>query len=268
MPTDDRVRCISLTKGLFALVDAADYEWLSQYKWRTTGGSEGYARATIAGKNVFMHRLIMNPPAGKVVDHINQNRWDNRRDNLRECTQAENLRNRRSLRGTSRFKGVHWNARIRKWVATICLNRKLIHLGYFDDEVAAAHAYDEKARELFGPFAYLNFPRRIVLLSGRIEAHSSAHARLHVTSKNMPARSVSTTPHVALVYCHSDQGQRPRGGICPGRSHISLSQPDSSIPLRSTRNDKVTHRRSGTSSPSWTRSHIPRIMPTGPPQVT
>ncbi len=197
LPADDQVRLIPVTGGMFALVDAADYEWLSRYGWRSSGGTEGYARTTIAGKNVFMHRLIMNPPPGRVVDHVNANRWDNRRDNLRVCTQAENLRNRRSFRGNSRFKGVHWNERVGKWVASICLNRKLIHLGYFDDEVEAAHAYDRKARELFGPFAYLNFPEatRIVLLSGRIEVHSHICARITVGKSEIRMSKSETNPN-------------------------------------------------------------------------
>jgi hypothetical protein len=148
-----------------------------------------------------MHRLIMNPPAGKVVDHINRIRCDNRRDNLRVCDQAENLRNRRSFRGTSRFKGVHWNERAHKWVATICLNRKLIHLGYFDDELAAARAYDEKARELFGPFAYLNFPRRIVGTHG--STCSSACGRLRVRKLETRSTNLETNPNVQNPKCET-----------------------------------------------------------------
>jgi hypothetical protein len=248
-PTDDRVRCIPLTNGLFAIVDAEDYEWLSKYNWRTTGGTEGYARSTIGGKNIFMHRLIMNPPAGMVVDHINQNRWDNRRSNLRVCTQAENLRNRRSCRGTSRFKGVHWNARIRKWVASICLNRQLMHLGYFDTEIAAAHAYDRKARELFGPFAYLNFPNptRIVLLSGRIEAHSSARERIRVLRYSMHRRRIGMTPWVHFV------------GAGPCTRPIRLGQPRGVAPTIHLSAWAEAHpTRAGTQS-SWT------AMTTGPP---
>ena len=211
--TNGQLRHIALAGGLFAIVDAADFEWLNRHRWQTTGGTTGYVRSTIRGKNVFMHRLIMNPPAGMVVDHINGNRQDNRRGNLRVCTQAENLRNRRSCRGTSRFKGVHWNAKIRKWVASICLNRKIMHLGYFDDEIEAARAYDRKARELFGPFAYLNFPgpARIVLLSGRIEARSCVRGQIQIvksevrmskleTNSNHQIPKFKTTPRSASAF--------------------------------------------------------------------
>ena len=175
---DESVRYISLGEGKSAMVDAADFEWLNRYKWRTTGGSGGYARSTIGGKNVAMHRLIMNASPGLVVDHINGNIWDNRRHNLRVCTVAQNARNRRSLRGTSRFKGVSWNARCHKWRAAIYCMGKKIRLGDFENEIEAARAYDRKAKELFGQFAYLNFPNevRYVYLSGRIRVRGEARA--------------------------------------------------------------------------------------------
>ena len=177
---DDNVRHIGLTGGLFAIVDAADFETLSRYNWRATGGDSSYACCEIGGKKVYMHRLIMNPPAGMVVDHINGNRWDNRRGNLRVCTQAENLRNSRKSRGTSRFKGVFWDARRRKWRVTIRCGGKTVHLGRYDDEVEAAKAYDRAAVRLFGQYARLNFPepKNIVWLSGRIYAHG--HVRGHI----------------------------------------------------------------------------------------
>jgi hypothetical protein len=86
--TKDNVRHIGLGGGLVALVDAADFAWLNRYRWRAAGGESSYACAWIGGRKVYMHRLIMNPPAGKVVDHANGNRWDNRRENLRVCTQG------------------------------------------------------------------------------------------------------------------------------------------------------------------------------------
>jgi hypothetical protein len=104
------VRYINLGHGKAAMVDAADFAWLNKHKWHAMHGSS-YARSTIDGKSVFMHRLIMNAPAGLVVDHWNGNIWDNRRSNLRICTQAENLRNKRKLAGASRFKGVSLDPR-------------------------------------------------------------------------------------------------------------------------------------------------------------
>ena len=163
-PPNDEIRYIPLTRGKFAIVDAADYERLSKHKWLASGDEQRgfYAARRVGNKLVLMHRVIMNAPEGTVVDHINGNSLNNRRGNLRLCTQKQNSRNARSSRhSTSRFKGVYFHKQTGKWVATIGYNGKTIHLGSFDDEIEAAKAYDRKARELFGEFAYLNFPDEI-----------------------------------------------------------------------------------------------------------
>jgi hypothetical protein len=180
-PMGEGVRHIHVTGGGFVLVDAADFEQVGRHTWHVSGGSD-YARATVGGKTVAMHRLIMNAPPGKVVDHINGHRLDNRRSNLRICTRAENLWNARKGRGTSRFKGVFWDSRRHKWGACIHRDGKGYWLGHFTDEVAAAQAYDRAARELFGAFACLNFPQsgNVVLLSGTIRVRSHASGRLTV----------------------------------------------------------------------------------------
>ena len=85
------VRLIPLTEGHYAYVDAADYEWLSQWNWHLARG--GYAARNDKGKTIFMHREIMQPPKGKVVDHHDGNRANNCRFNLRICTRQENRRN-------------------------------------------------------------------------------------------------------------------------------------------------------------------------------
>ena len=78
--------------------------------------------------------------------------------NLRETTHAQNQRNKKAREtGTSRYKGVTLRKSYTKWRATIILNKKYIHIGYFINEIDAAKAYDEKAKELFGEFAWLNF---------------------------------------------------------------------------------------------------------------
>src|SRR5687768_11145590 len=88
---------ISLTQGKFATVDDADFDHLNQWKWHFS--HYGYARRTTSSrfgrqKFIFMHREIMQAPDGMDVDHINCNKLDNRRQNLRLCTRADNLRNR------------------------------------------------------------------------------------------------------------------------------------------------------------------------------
>ena len=106
-----------------------------------------------------LHRLLMDPPKGMVIDHINHNGLDNRRENLRICTRAENSRNRgKQKNNTSGYKGVCWYKRDKKWRAQIKKDSKKIHIGYFDIIEDAARAYDAKAKELFGEFAHLNFP--------------------------------------------------------------------------------------------------------------
>ncbi|HQI28525.1 MAG TPA: AP2/ERF family transcription factor, partial [Sedimentisphaerales bacterium] len=144
--------------GLYALVDAADYEWLSRYTWRVvcTRGGAFYASTYWKGKWQFMHRMIMNPPAGMVVDHKNRYGLDNRRINLRNATPGQNNFNRAHNVGVSGFRGVHPYGD--RWLAQIGHQYKALRLGVFDDPAEAARAYDRKAIELHGEFACLNFP--------------------------------------------------------------------------------------------------------------
>jgi hypothetical protein len=158
-PKNEKIRFIPLTKGKVAIVDAEDYEWLSKYKWHAVyTGSKFYAYRCRNKRSISMHRMIMGEPKGKVVDHIDGNSLNNRRSNLRICTTAQNMRNRRLTGGVSRYKGVYFIKRLNKWKAVITFNSKSIHIGCFSDEISAGKAYDKKAKELFGEFAYLNFP--------------------------------------------------------------------------------------------------------------
>ncbi len=150
------VRLIPLTDGFYAYVDAADYEWLSGYTWWS---ASGYAARSEKGRTIFMHREIMQPPPGMIVDHVDGNRADNCRFNLRVCTRSENQCNTcKKGRCTSRFKGVSYDKRHRKWYACCQVEGAYRWLGYFDDEVEAAKRYDRTAVEQFGAFARLNFP--------------------------------------------------------------------------------------------------------------
>jgi len=161
-------RKIPLTQGKFALVDPEDYEELSKYKWYAVRSPRGfYAVRSIKAKNsrsgqksVRMHRVILKAPEGKFIDHINHNGLDNRKSNLRICTMQQNSWNMRKQRRncTSQYKGVAWHKGEGKWQARIICNGKSFSSGYFDDEKAAAMAYDDKAKELFGEFASPNLP--------------------------------------------------------------------------------------------------------------
>ncbi len=151
------VRRIPLGSGLYAYVDAADYERLGRYRWSLY--SDGYAARRESGKWIYMHREIMQPPEGMVVDHIDGNRANNCRFNLRVCTPAENRCNHGKCIGTSsRFTGVSFIKSAGKYRAKFQFHGLPMWLGYFDDEVEAARAYDYKAVECCGPLARLNLP--------------------------------------------------------------------------------------------------------------
>jgi hypothetical protein len=159
------MREILLTKGLVAIVDDRDYPVLRQIEWCVARRPHTiYAR----NKAVLMHRFILDRPSGD-VDHINGDGLDNRRANLRVTTRRLNNANAfHRSGGTSRFKGVSWDARRMHWQAGICPAGKRISLGRFAAEIEAAVAYDEAAREAFGAFARLNFPK-----PGEQSAHRS-----------------------------------------------------------------------------------------------
>lgn len=159
----DGARWIPLTRGLWAMVDEADYPLASEHVWgitKTTPYPSKEVKTNGKRSKLFLHRLLMSPPPGKFVDHIDGNKLDCRRSNMRICTKSDNCRNRRVswwYGKTSRFKGVCWNRRDGKWMAYIYVNWKMIRLGSFENEIDAAQHYDEAAREYFGEFAYPNF---------------------------------------------------------------------------------------------------------------
>jgi hypothetical protein len=158
-PPNDEIRYIGLTKGLYATVDAADYEGLSRYKWTAMiVGDKAYAIRSHKGKTILMHREIMQPPPGMVVDHINGQSLLNRRGNLRVCTPLQNRYNSRPRGKKSRYKGVRLDEETGKWWAEIVHKGVKYWLGTYDSEVEAARAYDRKAVELQGVYARLNFP--------------------------------------------------------------------------------------------------------------
>lgn len=153
------MKFIYLTQGKKTKVDDEDFQLLSQYKWHVTSG--GYAATNIKNgtgyKYVKMHRLLMNPSQEFEIDHINRDALDNRKANLRIVTHQQNMFNRGPVANTSsKFRGVSWIKREKKWLAQLSYMGKQLHLGYFDDEVAAAKQFNLKAKQLFGKFTSFN----------------------------------------------------------------------------------------------------------------
>lgn len=154
---------IPLSRGLFAIVDEADYEAANSFRWSASPSYRGHyaTRNSRAGPNTpritLLHRFLLQASVGVFVDHINGDGLDNRRSNLRLCTCRQNAYNTGSRVGSSsRFKGVYLKGR--RWKAQIRSETGVICLGTFDAEEDAARAYDDKARVLHGEFARLNLP--------------------------------------------------------------------------------------------------------------
>lgn len=165
-PTEEELaggyRRISLTKGKVCLVDAEDYGYLNQWAWQASlDNGVWYAKRSSAdgqtGKRtqIKMHKALLLVGRGLTVDHIDRDGLNNRRSNLRPATHSENMRNRRSFGKTSRFKGVSWCARDKRWLVQVQGNGESIK-AYFGSELEAAKAHNEAALRLHGEFAHIN----------------------------------------------------------------------------------------------------------------
>ena len=157
---DRRAKRIKLWWGKWAIVDAEDYGRLSKYKWCAVDGGRSWYAKTFGrdGTVLSMHRMVLDAPKGLIVDHIDHNGLNNRRSNLRLCTRKQNNYNKRPRKGcSSKYKGVSFCKKRNRFRVFINYNKKQYYIGVFKDEIEAAKAYDRKAREFFGEFAYLNF---------------------------------------------------------------------------------------------------------------
>lgn len=150
------------------MVDAEDYEYLNQWKWKNQGGRAARTKhiGTVGDwregkrkdRTIHMHRLIMDAPDNMDVDHINGNPLDNSKSNLRICTHQENRSNTKvPINNTSGYKGVYWHKQRFKWCTQITFMNKTYTLALFESPIEAAREYDYVAKQLFGEFARLNF---------------------------------------------------------------------------------------------------------------
>ena len=154
-------REIPLTKGHVAIVDNADYAHLTRWKWSY---SNGYAvrkvRTATGTKSLGMHQQLLQTPKGMVTDHINGDKLDNRRANLRVCTYGQNTANRPADRDNkhSTYKGVtlRKGRKANPWSAWITSGGKRLYLGVFPTDAEAAKAYNAAALRLHGEYAWLN----------------------------------------------------------------------------------------------------------------
>jgi hypothetical protein len=146
------------------LIDAEDWPKISGYKWSVSsdGGTRMYVSTRIDGKKIYLHRVLLEAPNGKRVDHRNGDPLDNRKTNLRLATHQQNMFNRcksHTFKGkptASTFKGVSWDRSRGRYKAQIKKDGVNHNLGRFMDERSAAMAYARAAQELFGEFAYTN----------------------------------------------------------------------------------------------------------------
>lgn len=129
------------------LIDLDDVDKVREYKWSMN--DNGY----IWNGKIYLHRFIMNPPDGMVIDHINHDRLDNRKENIRICTIRQNNMNKSFMsNNTSGVIGVNWNKRAKKWKSRINVNGNEIHLGYFDTKEDAIQARINAEIEYFGEY--------------------------------------------------------------------------------------------------------------------
>lgn len=141
-------------------VDLAQHSWY--YHVSKSGGYAAYREGTGKRKRIWLHREVMKRilnrslKADEIADHINLNKLDNRRENLRKATRSQNEANKVIKRGKSKFRGVSWDKNRKKWKTIITVNKKQKFLGYFDDEEEAAMAYNNAALDNFGEYASIN----------------------------------------------------------------------------------------------------------------
>ena len=155
-----KMKQIKLTQGKVSIVDDADHKYLSQWKWCFEGryATRQPSRKLGKRKPIYMHRFILNPSEGMEIDHINRNKLDNRRSNLRICIHSQNLINRGIQKNnTSGYAGVTWYKPLKKWMASIKVDGRFKNLGYFKNKEDAILMRQKLAKLYYKDF----FPQEV-----------------------------------------------------------------------------------------------------------
>lgn len=163
---------IPISKGRIAIVDAEDFAFINQWKWKYSNGRAMRTQhvGTVGNwrdgkrkdKAVMMHRVIMDAPQGMDVDHINGNPLDNRKSNLRICEHQQNKGNtKKPISNKSGYKGVSWDKVNKMWLVSTSYFGKSYNFGRFSNLVEAALEYDNVAKQLHGEYARLNFGEQV-----------------------------------------------------------------------------------------------------------
>ncbi|MEQ8440559.1 MAG: HNH endonuclease [Alphaproteobacteria bacterium] len=159
---NDDFKTITRSDGLPILVDAADFAWLNQRKWFPGGPDGKYAaRSEMTGgvtRRIYLHRELMSPPPGVVVDHINADPLDNRRCNLRLATRGQNAANKSNTRNPTGFFGVCHDPTQDRFQASVTQDGARFRGPWRKDAKTAAEDYDRLARGIHGEFGRYNFP--------------------------------------------------------------------------------------------------------------
>jgi hypothetical protein len=231
-------RKISLGQGKFTIVDPQDFYRFNVFNWcPRQNGTNTYAIRPITTLSkrvtvVSLHREIMGHPKGLVIDHRNCNALDNRRANLREATQAQNMCNCRKRPNTSsRFRGVYFYKRDNKWAARLQQFGKVFWLGSFKSEIDAARAYDKAARKYHKEFAKLNFPEEIERSPRRL---NSRLANWLGANLNFPEEKATTKTqrHQDLRWNKEHRTENAEGKIEERLPRRPDTQSEATSPLR------------------------------------
>ena len=143
-----------LLKDKKVLIDDEDYQKINNHKWYVWG-DYNTIYSNFDGKTHILSRFLLNAPKDKMVDHINRNRLDNRKSNLRFCNRSQNNANSFS-KNKNGYRGVYKYSHFPAYYAEIRVKKKKVYLGYFRDIKEAASAYNTAAKEYYGEFAMLN----------------------------------------------------------------------------------------------------------------